>query len=98
MAKRKKRIFTREFKADAAKLCINGDRSVTQVAKDLDLTESTLRAWVAQARAETGPQSSETLTNAEREELLQLRRDVKRLQMERDILKKATTFFAKENA
>ena len=98
MAKRKKRVFTPEFKADAVRLCLNGDRSITQVAKDLELTESALRAWVTRARAETGPQSSETLTSAEREELKQLRRDVKRLQMERDILKKAATFFAKENA
>jgi transposase-like protein len=98
MAKRKKRTFTREFKADAVKLCLNGDRPITQVAKDLDLTESALRAWVAQARATASPQSSESLTSAEREELLQLRREIKRLQMERDILKKAATFFAKENA
>ena len=98
MAKRKKRTFTPEFKADAVRLCTTGDRTVAQVARDLGLTESALRAWVARAAVETGPRPSETLTNAEREELQQLRRDNKRLQMEREILKKAAAFFAKENA
>jgi len=98
MAKRKKRTFTPDFKADAVRLCTAGDRTVTQVAKDLDLTESALRAWIARARVETRPQPSQTLTSAEREELQQLRRDNKRLQMEREILKKAAAFFAKENA
>jgi transposase len=54
--------------------------------------------WVANAKADAGKASADALTSAEREELQQLRRDVKRLQMERDILKKAATFFAKENA
>ena len=96
MAKRKKRTFTAEFKADAVRLCQSGDRSVAQVAADLDLTESALRVWVANAKAEAGRASIDVLTSAEREELQQLRRDVKRLQMERDILKKATAFFARE--
>jgi transposase-like protein len=98
MAKRKKRTFTAEFKADAVRLCQAGDRSIAQVAADLDLTESALRVWVANAKADAGKASTDALTSAEREELQQLRRDVKRLQMERDILKKAATFFAKENA
>lgn len=98
MAKRKKRIFTPEFKADAVRLCQAGDRTITQVAKDLDLTESALRAWIARARVETASQTDGTLTSAEREELQKLRRENKRLQMEREILKKAAAFFAKENA
>ncbi len=98
MAKRKKRTFTAEFKEDAVRLCQAGDRSIAQVAADLDLTESALRLWVTNAKAEAGKASTDALTSAEREELQQLRRDVKRLQMERDILKKAATFFAKENA
>ena len=63
----------------------------------VEITESALRVWVANAKADAGRASSDALTNAEREELQQLRRDVKRLQMERDILKKAASFFAKEN-
>jgi len=97
MAKRKRRSFSTDFKAEAVRLCKLGDRNITQVAKDLDLTETALRAWVKAAET-SGAQSPENaLTNAERNELLQLRRDVKRLQMERDILKKAATFFAKES-
>jgi transposase-like protein len=98
MAKRTKRTFTSEFKADAVRLCQAGDRSITQVAKDLDLTESALRVWVARAKVEVSPSPTDVLTSAEREELQPLRRDVKRLQMERDLLKKATTFFVKESA
>jgi transposase len=70
---------------------------VTQVAKDLDLTESALRVWIANAKASASRPAADALTSVEREELQQLRRDVKRLQMERDILKKAATFFAKES-
>jgi transposase len=98
MAKRKRRAFTREFKAEAVRLCRVGDRSIGQVAKDLDLTESALRGWVNQTDVDAGHGPTDALTTAEREELQQLRRDNKRLQMERDILKKAAAFFAKESA
>jgi len=98
MAKRKKRTFTSEFKADVVRLCLAGDRSITQVAKDLDLTESALRAWVARTKADANQSPTDVLTSTERQELQQLRRDVKRLQMERDILKKAAAFFVRENA
>ena len=99
MASRKRRSFTGEFKADAVRLC-GGDRSISQVAKDLDLTETALREWVQKAAvdaaASTAP--SAALTTAERGELSELRRRVKRLEVEREILKKAAAFFAKENA
>ena len=99
MAKRKRRVFTAAFKADAVRLCQAGGRSIGQVAKDLDLGETALRAWVARAEdavvAERAP--AQTLTTAERSELGELRKRVKRLEMEREILKKAAAFFAKEN-
>lgn len=97
MAKRKRRSFSPDFKAEAVRLCKLGDRNITQVAKDLDLTDTALRAWVKAAETSGAHSPETTLTNVERDELLQLRRDVKRLQMERDILKKAATFFAKES-
>ena len=101
MAKRKqmraRRSFSPEFKAEAVRLCKVGDRSVRQVAEDLDLTETALREWVKRAEIDAGHGPTDALTTAEREELQQLRRDNKRLQMERDILKKAAAFFAKEN-
>jgi transposase len=64
-----------------------GDRSIGQVALDLDLTETNLRDWVKRADADVGEGPPETLTSAERAELTRLRRENKRLQMERDILK-----------
>jgi transposase len=67
------------------------------VAKDLDLTETALRAWVQRAEVDAGNGPPDALTSVEREELTKLRREVKRLQMEREILKAAATFFAKES-
>ena len=98
MAKRKRRKFTKEFKADAVRLCRAGGQSIGQVAINLDLTETALRDWVRRAEVDAGKGPKEALTTAEREELSELRRRVKRLEMEREILKKAATFFAKENA
>jgi transposase-like protein len=97
MAKRKRRRFTAEFKADAVKLVRAGGRSIGQVAKDLDLTETALREWVRRTEIEAGEGPPGALTQAEREELVRLRRENKRLQMEREILKKAAAFFAKES-
>ena len=95
--RRKRRVFLPEFRAEAVRLCKVGDRSITQVAKDLDLTENSLREWVKRADIDAGKGPPDALTTAEREELARLRREVKRLGMERDILKAAATFFAKES-
>ena len=98
MASRKKRSFTPAFKADAVKLCRAGDQSIRQVAKNFDVTETVLREWVKRAESDAGRGAPEDLSSSERDELARLRRDNKRLLMERDILKKAAAFFAKENA
>lgn len=95
--RRARRSFTPEFKVEAVRLCKVGDRSIKQVATDLDLTETALREWVKRAEVDAGKGPPEAVTSAEREELTRLRREVKRLQMERDILKAAATFFAKES-
>ena len=95
MAKRKRRAFTPEFKADAVKL-VQAGRSVPNVARELDLTDTALREWVKRAEIDVGHGPPGALTTVEREER-RLRREVKRLQMERDILKAAATFFAKES-
>ncbi|MFT3764805.1 MAG: transposase [Minicystis sp.] len=87
MTRRKRRAFTPEFKADAVRLAKAGDRTIAQVAKDLDLTETALREWVKRAEIDAGKGPADALTSAEREELVRLRRDVKRLEMEREILK-----------
>ena len=86
---RKRRTFTAEFKAEAVRLCRAGDRTIRQVAADLDLTETALREWVKRATIDAGDAPGGELTTAEREELARLRRENRRLLMEREILKKA---------
>jgi transposase len=97
MTKRKRRKFTNEFKRDTVRLVREGGKGIAEVARDLDLTESAVRLWVKQAEIDEGRGTSGALTTAEREELQRLRRENKQLQMEREILKKATAFFAKES-
>jgi transposase len=97
MARRKRRTFTPEFKAEAVRLTQVPGATVAQVAKDLDLTETALREWTKRAEVDADKGPPGTLTTAEHEELTRLRRENKRLQMERDILKAAATFFAKES-
>ena len=99
MAKRKRRAFTDEFKARTVRLVGDSGKSIGVVARELDLTESAVRAWVRQTAIDGGGQGSTgSLTTAEREELGRLRREVRTLRQEREILKKATAFFAKESA
>lgn len=97
MERRKRRAFTDEFKAETVRLVLEGGKTVAEVARDLDLTESAVRVWVHQAKVDRGQGKPGELTTAEREELQQLRREVKALRLEREILKKAAAFFAKEN-
>jgi transposase len=96
--KRPRRTHSREFKSETAALVRTGGRSVAQVAHELDLADSLVRSWVQQAEVDAGQGPAGALTTAEKEELAQLRREVKVLRMEREILKRAATFFAKENA
>ena len=91
---RRRRSFTPEFKAEIVDACRRGDRSVGQVARDFDLTETAVRSWVKQAEVDAGRQ--ERLTTEEREELAQLRRENRRLREDVEILKRATAFFVKE--
>ncbi len=96
--KRPRRIFSDEFKAGAVSLVLDKGKTVSQVARDLDLTPSSLGKWVEQARADQGKSTRGTLTTEEKEELARLRKEVRELRLEREILKKAAAFFAKENA
>ena len=98
MAKRKRRAFTKAFKAQAVGIVRESGKPVGTVARELDHTETALRSWVRQAEIDGGRGPMGALTTDEREELGRLRREVRTLRMERDILKKATAFFAKENA
>jgi transposase len=96
MPRRNRRFFTPEQKADAVRL-VRKVGSVSRVAKDLDLTETALRKWVQQAEVDEGRGAEGALTTEEKQELSQLRRENRTLRMERDFLKKAAAFFAKEN-
>jgi transposase len=96
--RRKRRSFTPEFKAEAVRLVLEEGKTVGQVARDLDLTETALRTWVERAKADRGQGKPGALTTAEREELTRLRKENRQLQMERDFLKKAAAFFAKEGS
>ena len=93
---RRRRSFTPEFKAEIVDLCQRGDRSVGQVAKDFDLTETAVREWVRQAERDSGARTDGALASTERQELAQLRRENRRLREDVEILKRATAFFAKE--
>src|SRR6266436_10153444 len=93
---RQRRSFSPEFKAEAIKVVRESGKSVGTVARELDLAETALRRWVAQAEIDAGPGRNGALTTDERAELAQLRREVRTLRMERDVLKKETAIFAKE--
>ena len=94
MARRNRRKFTDEFKVETVKLIRASGRTVGSVAKDLDLTETAVRDWVKKSEA-LG--SADQLHPDERIELRRLRKENQELRMEKEILRKATVFFAKEN-
>ena len=93
---RARRSFTPEFKPELVKLCQRGDRSIGQVSRDFDLTETAVREWVRQAERDAGTRGDGGLTSAERQELSALRRENQRLRQDVEILKRATAFFVKE--
>jgi transposase len=94
--RRQRRSFTDEFKAGAIRLVLDEGKTIAQVARDLDLTASALGSWVEQARADRS-KGRTGLTTEERVELAKLRKENRELRQERDLLKKATAFFAKES-
>jgi transposase len=91
--RRKHRRFSPEFKAEAVRLVTTTEEPVATIAKELGVTPQSLRQWVEGAR----PRPRVPLTEDERTELARLRRDIRRVEMERDILKKATAFFARQS-
>ena len=94
MTRRNRRKFTGEFKVETVKLIRESGRTVSSVAKELDLTETAVRDWVKKAEASG---SAGLLGADERAELRRLRKENQELRMEKEILRKATVFFAKEN-
>jgi transposase len=98
MRKVNRREFTPEFKAEAVALVKQTGRSVVQVAGELGISDKSLWNWVHRASVEnSSKESTEPLTPAERDELKRLRKEIAVLREEREILKKATAFFAKQS-
>ncbi len=96
-SRRHRRRFDDGFNAQAVRLVLDEGKSVGAAARDLDLTETALREWVRRARADR-THGRTGLTTAEREELARLRKENRELRIEREILKNAAAFFAKEPA
>lgn len=94
----KRREYTKEFKAGAVRLVLEEGKKVSDVARDLGVHRSLLDAWIRQSRTDAGKGPPGALTTAEREELARLKKENRELRMERELLKKAAAFFAKENA
>lgn len=92
--KQKRRRFSKEFKAEAVKVAQESGKSIAQVAKDIDVCESSLHLWLNQAKVDRGEGRPGELTTTEREELRSLRKEVRELRMERDFLKKTAAYFA----
>jgi transposase len=88
-----RRFFPPEYKAEVVELIRSTGKTVGQVARELDLTETAVREWVKRADLDAG-RRTDGLTTAEREELRRLRHEVRDLREEREILRKAAVFFA----
>jgi len=101
MAKRKtrreRRSFSDEYKQQVLELIRAGDKSVSAICRELDLTESTVRRWIELDQKSNGIMTQNSLSETDQEELHRLRAENKRLKTEREILKKATAFFVKES-
>jgi transposase len=93
--RRQRRKFTPEFKARTVDLIRSSGKPIAQVCRELDLTETAVRRWVDQAQIDAGER--EGLTSKEREELARLRKENRVLREEREILRKAAAFFAKQD-
>jgi len=96
MGGKKRRIFSKQFKEDAVRLVKESGESLAAVARNIGVGEQSLRNWVRQAEIDSGRGSAQTPTTSERAEIRELRRKLRDVERERDFLKKAAAFFAKE--
>lgn len=93
MARRRRPIYSAEFRAEAVRRVRNSDEPLLTIARDLGVSTGSLKTWVEASR----PKPEVPLTDDERTELRRLRKENRELKMEREILKKATAFFAKQS-
>jgi transposase len=93
MAQARRVRYSREFKAEAVRMVRSSPDSLAKIARDMGVSAQALRLWMQAAQ----PTASPPLTDDERAELRRLRKENRTLRMERDILKKATAFFAKHS-
>ncbi len=93
MARHRRPTYSPEFKAEAVRIVRTSTDPLSKIARDLGVQHGTLRTWVDATR----PPAPEPLTTDERTELKELRREVRRLREDREILKKAAAFFAKQS-
>ena len=95
--RKKSKPYSSECKEGAVRLVLEEGRVAEQVCRELGVASSTLSEWLKQARIAKEPSSKEALTTEEKQELYRLRKEVRQLQMEKEILKKATAFFVRES-
>jgi transposase len=95
--RRKRREFTREFKAGAVQRVLEEGKCAADVARDLDLSHSVLRRWVRRALADAARGSKGRVAATEKEEIARLRKENRELRMEREILRQAAVLLANPN-
>ncbi len=93
---KKRRQFSKEFKNDAVKLVKDSGQSISQVARNIGVGEMSLRNWIKQADIDNGKGPEGACTTSEKAEIARLKKELKMVTMERDFLKKAAAFFARE--
>lgn len=98
MSRKAKRKYTKEEKEDAIRLVRVSGQSITKTAKELGIPQNTLNNWVRQAQIDSGEGPAEAWTTEEKAELRRLRKELRRVTMERDFLKKVSAYFAKEES
>lgn len=95
MSRKKRRTFSNDYMADAVRLYRESGESLRSVAEKLGILESSLRRWVKQADIDAGKGPEGALTTTEKEDVRQMKREIKRLREENEFLKKAAAYFAK---
>ena len=95
---RKRPTYTAEFKAEAVRLVRESSKPVSELSRDVGVSETALRRWMLQADIDDSIGPEGALTSDERKELVRLRRELRQVKQERDFLKKVSTFFAKESS